>query len=99
MDMRIFLRTIYTFRRLTMPTLHTPSKKGRLSLSIDQTLLHRLEPYKNQINLSAQAEVFFTDLLQKLENRSWLERNAEALSAHGQDIAATGLAGEEFERI
>lgn len=73
--------------------------KGRLSLSINRELLDRLEPYKQQINLSAQAEQMIVRLLEELENRSWAERNAEALVAHGRDIAATGLAGEEFERI
>ena len=80
-------------------SLQTASRKGRLSLSIDQYLLDRLEPYKHEINLSAQAEQLFTRLLDELENRAWAERNADALVAHGRDIAATGLAGEEFDRI
>ena len=74
-------------------------RKGRLSLSIDQELLDRLEPYKQQINFSAQAEQLFSRMLEELENRAWAERNADALSAHGKDIAATGLAGAEFDRI
>jgi len=41
----------------------------------------------------------FARLLDELENRAWAERNADALVAHGRDIAATGLAGEEFDRI
>lgn len=83
-----------------MPKLaDAPAKKGRLSLSIDQSLLDRLEPYKQQINLSAQAEKFFAGLIEQLENRAWAERNAAALAGHGRDIAATGLAGREFERI
>jgi antitoxin CcdA len=77
----------------------SPVKKGRLSLSINQDLLDKLEPYKQQINLSAQAELFFTRMLEEIENRAWAERNAAALTAHGRDIAATGLAGEEFERV
>jgi len=77
----------------------TAVKKGRLSLSINQDLLDKLEPYKQQINLSAQAELFFTRMLEEIENRAWAERNATALTAHGRDIAATGLAGEEFERV
>jgi len=76
-----------------------PARKGRLSLSIDQALLDRLEPYKQQVNLSAQAERFLAGMIEELENRSWAERNAQALESHGRDIAATGLAGEEFERI
>jgi antitoxin CcdA len=75
------------------------AKKGRLSLSINQDLLDRLEPYKQQVNFSAQAEQLFARMLDELENRAWAERNAEALAVHGRDIAATGLAGAEFERI
>lgn len=83
-----------------MQTLYNPSaRKGRLSLSINQDLLDRLEPYKQQVNLSGQAEQLFARMLEELENRAWAERNAAALEAHGRDIAATGLAGAEFERI
>lgn len=74
-------------------------KKGRISLSIEQSVLNRLEPFKSQINLSAQAEELFIRLAEQLENRAWVARNSEALKAHGRDIAATGLAGAEFERI
>jgi len=38
-------------------------------------------------------------LLEELENQSWVKRNAAALLEHGRNIAATGLAGEEFDRI
>ena len=83
-----------------MRTHYDPAgRKGRLSLSINQDLLDRLEPYKQQINLSARAEQLFALMLEELENRAWAERNAEALAAHGRDIAATGLAGAEFDRI
>jgi antitoxin CcdA len=75
------------------------ARKGRLSLSINQDLLDRLEPYKQQVNLSAQAEQLFARMLNELENRAWADRNADALTAHGRDIAVTGLAGTEFERI
>ena len=75
------------------------AKKGRLSLSINQNLLDRLEPYKHQVNFSAQAEQLLARLLEDFENRSWVERNAKALEAHGMDISNTGLAGTEFERI
>lgn len=75
------------------------ARKGRLSLSIDQTLLDRLEPYKSQVNLSAQAERFLSAMVDELENRAWAERNAVALATHGRDITTTGLAGEEFERV
>ena len=77
----------------------TNAKKGRLSLSINQNLLDRLEPYKQQINFSAEAEQLLARILEELENRTWVERNAEALVAHGMDISATGLAGAEFDRI
>ena len=83
-----------------MPTALDPiGKKGRLSLSIRQDILDRLEPFKQELNLSAHAEQLFAQLLDALENRRWAERNADALTAHGCDIAATGLAGAEFERI
>jgi len=74
-------------------------KKGRISLSIEQSVLNRLEPFKAQINLSAKAEELFVCLAEQLENREWAIRNAAALDAHGRDIAETGLAGTEFERI
>lgn len=79
--------------------LAAPVKKGRLSLSIDQNLLDRLEPYKQQVNFSAQAEQMLTRIIEEFENRTWVERNSEALLAHGRDIAETGLAGAEFDRI
>ena len=83
-----------------MQTRYDPTaRKGRLSLSINQDLLDRLEPYKQQVNLSAQAEQLFARMLEELENQAWAERNADALAAHGRDIAATGLAGAEFDRI
>lgn len=79
--------------------LDSSARKGRLSLSIDQRVLDRLEPFKQQINLSAQAELLFVHLVEELENRAWAARNSQALIEHGQAIAATGLAGEEFDRI
>jgi antitoxin CcdA len=83
-----------------MQTHYTSSaKKGRLSLSISQDLLDRFEPYKQHVNFSAQAEQMLARLLEELENRAWVERNSEALVAHGMDIAMTGLAGAEFDRI
>lgn len=75
------------------------SKKGKLTLSISQALLDRLEPYKGQVNLSAHAEEALVHLAAALENQAWLSRNHEALERYGKTIAATGLAGEEFERI
>lgn len=75
------------------------AKKGRLSLSINQELLDRFEPYKQQVNFPAHAEQMLVRMLDELENRAWAERNSEALLAHGMDIARTGLAGAEFDRI
>ena len=77
----------------------TTAKKGRLSLSINQDLLERLEPYKQQVNFSAQAEQWLARMLEELDNRAWAERNAKALAAHGMDISNTGLAGSEFDRV
>ena len=86
--------------KIPMPATElNTSRKGRLSLSISQELLDRLEPYKQQINLSAHTEAMLAQLLETLENRAWLERNAEALTEYGKMIARTGLAGEEFDRI
>ncbi len=83
-----------------MQTRYTSSaRKGRLSLSINQDLLDRFEPYKQHVNFSAQAEQMLVRMLEELENRTWVERNSKALVAHGMDIAATGLAGAEFDRI
>ena len=52
------------------------------------------DSYKQQINLSAHTEKLLAELLETLENRAWLERNTDAIIAHGKMIAATGLAGE-----
>ncbi|MEY4591891.1 MAG: hypothetical protein RIR18_786 [Pseudomonadota bacterium] len=83
-----------------MTTLISPSaKKGRISLSISQDVLDRLKSHKADINLSAETEQLFNTLLNTLENRAWVKCNADALVAHGQSIAKTGLAGQEFERI
>jgi antitoxin CcdA len=82
---------------MTLLTNSTP--KSRLSLSISRELLERLEPYKHQINFSAEAEQLFTRLLEQMENREWVKRNASALAEHGRAITANGLAGSEFERI
>lgn len=79
--------------------LISSAKKGRLSLSINQDLLDRFEPYKQQVNFSVQTELMLARILEELENRAWAERNSEALLAHGRDVAATGLAGAEFDRI
>lgn len=74
-------------------------KKGQILISIHQEILDRLEPFKGKVNLSVQTERFLSNMLDGLESPSWAERNAEALKTHGRDIAATGLAGAEFERI
>ena len=68
-------------------------------MSINQSLLNRLEPFKQQVNFSAHAEKLLARLLEEFENRAWAERNTEALAAHGKDISVTGLAGAEFDRI
>lgn len=75
------------------------SKKGRISLSISQEILDRLETYKGSVNLSAETEQMFRSLLDRLENQAWVKRNEAALVAHGRAIVDTGLAGQEFERI
>lgn len=97
--MRMIMRINTSKEFIVQIHLTSSAKKGRLSLSINQDLLDRFEPYKQQVNFSAQAEQMLARILEELENRAWVERNSEALSAHGRDIAVTGLAGAEFDRI
>lgn len=98
--MRMIVRISFSLVHSIMQTHYSSAvKKGRLSLSIDQGLLDRLEPYKQQVNFSAQAEQLLARMLDQLENRTWAERNADALEAHGKSIAQTGLAGAEFDRV
>lgn len=83
-----------------MPKLYDiAAKKGRLTLTVNQDLLDKLEPYKQQVNLSAQAELLFADMLEKLEHRAWAERNDAQLRLHGEEIRKNGLAGAEFHRV
>lgn len=74
-------------------------RKGRMQLSISQEILDRIEPLRNEVNFSAEAEQLFSAIAERFERQQWLERNDEALREHGKLIAATGLAGAEFERI
>lgn len=78
---------------------HSPQRKGRLQLSISQELLDRMEPLRDQVNFSAEAEQRFAEIVVRVERQQWVERNSEALHEHGKAIAKTGLAGAEFERI
>lgn len=75
------------------------AKKGRVTLSVNQDLLEKLEPYKSQVNLSAEAEQLFEQMLERLEHRAWVERNDKALRQHGEEIRQNGLAGAEFNRV
>lgn len=74
-------------------------RKGRMQLSISREVLDRIEPLREEINFSAEAEQLFAALADQVERRKWVERNAEALHEHGKAIARTGLAGAEFDRI
>lgn len=74
-------------------------RKGRMQLSISQEVLDRIEPLRNEVNFSAEAEQLFSAIAERFERQKWLERNSDALREHGRIIAATGLAGAEFERI
>lgn len=78
---------------------HIPQRKGRMQLSISQELLDRMEPLRDQVNFSAEAEQRFAEIVSQVERQQWVERNSEALREHGKMIAHTGLAGAEFERI
>ena len=74
-------------------------RKGRMQLSISQQVLDRIEPLRSEVNFSAEAEQLFTAIADRIERQQWLARNSDALRAHGQVIAQTGLAGAEFEPI
>ncbi len=74
-------------------------RKGRMQLSISQEILDRIEPLRDEINFSAEAEQLFAEIATRIERQKWVERNAEALREHGQAIARSGLAGAEFDRI
>lgn len=74
-------------------------RKGRMQLSISQEVLDRIEPLRNEVNFSAEAEQLFSAIAERIERRKWVERNSAALHEHGEAIAQTGLAGAEFDRI
>lgn len=81
------------------PKSHSQQRKGRMQLSISQELLDRMEPLRDQVNFSAEAEHRFAEIVDQVERRQWVERNSEALIERGKVIAKTGLAGAEFEPI
>lgn len=58
-----------------------------------------MKPYKQQVNLSTQAEVLFSEMLTQLEHQAWAIRNDNALRQHGEEIRKNGLAGAEFTRV
>lgn len=82
----------------TVKTYQTP-RKGRMQLSISQDVLDRIEPLREEINFSVEAEHLFSAIADRVERQKWLERNAQALLEHGKVIAQTGLAGADFDRI
>ena len=74
-------------------------RKGRMQLSISQEVLDRIEPLRDEVNFSAEAEQLFAAIAERIERQKWVERNSDALLEHGQVIAKSGLAGAEFDRI
>lgn len=74
-------------------------RKGRMQLSISQEVLDRIEPLREEVNFSAEAEQLFAAIAERAERQKWLARNSEALCEHGKVIAQTGLAGTEFDRL
>lgn len=84
---------------MSLAKTHPSQRKGRMQLSISQEVLDRIEPLREEINFSAEAEQLFAALAERAERQKWVERNAEALREHGKAIARTGLAGAEFDRI
>lgn len=79
-------------------TYHS-QRKGRMQLSISQEVLDRIEPLREEINFSAEAEQLFSVIADRVERQKWVERNSEALREHGKVISQTGLAGADFDRI
>ena len=78
---------------------HAAQRKGRMQLSISQDVLDRIEPLRDEVNFSAEAEQLFSAIAERVERQKWLEQNSEALVEHGKVIQKTGLAGSEFDRI
>ena len=74
-------------------------RKGRMQLSISQDVLDRIEPLRDEVNFSAEAEQLFAAIAERIERRKWVERNSEALIERGNLIAKSGIAGSEFDRI
>lgn len=74
-------------------------RKGRMQLSISQEVLDRIEPLRDEVNFSAEAERLFSAIAERVERKKWVERNSEALHKHGIVIAETGLAGSQFDRL
>lgn len=74
-------------------------RKGRMQLSISQEVLDRIEPLRDEVNFSAEAEQLFSAIAERFERKKWVERNSDALREHGKVIAQTGLAGVDFDRI
>jgi antitoxin CcdA len=77
---------------------NSSQRKGRMQLSISQEVLDRIEPLREEINFSAEAEQLFSAIATRVERQKWVQRNSEALHEHGRVIAQTGLAGTEFDR-
>lgn len=84
---------------MPQPKPYIVQRKGRMQLSISQEVLDRIEPLRDEVNFSAEAEQLFAAIAERVERQKWVERNSAALQQHGRVIAATGLAGAEFERI
>lgn len=78
---------------------YVSQRKGRMQLSISQEVLDRIEPLRDEVNFSAEAERLFSALAERIERQKWLERNSAALCERADVIAQTGLAGAEFERL
>lgn len=84
---------------MSLAKTYSSQRKGRMQLSISQEVLDRIEPLRDEVNFSAEAEQLFAALADRVERQRWVERNAEALSERGKALARSGLAGTEFDRI
>lgn len=62
-------------------------------MSMSQEIRDRIEPLRDEVNLSAEVEQLFRTLAERCERKKWFERNAEALCERGKAIARAELAG------
>jgi hypothetical protein len=48
-------------------------RKGRMQLSISQEVLDRIEPLREEVNFSAEAEQLFSAIATRVERQKWVQ--------------------------